>query len=1308
MQIGGRGTAGYTMTLATNTKQWQVNHEQPSATVNGYPGLKPAEGDGGGDEVATPNNTHTYTPQWKQWNTLNVGYGAGVMQGRQTGVETVTRQTCDTCPVVCQSLNPLWRYTLTRLTFITPDGTEHELRDAHTNGKPMLVEQARCSDPTGPGAFRGKTFVSSDGSAMTFISDTDIYDRVLVNRFTGNYLFSPTGVLYLRDGTRYHIALGRVDWIEDRNGNRIEIGTDLIKDSLGRTVTVEHGVSDAQYGLHDRLTFRGFNGQARVIRVAYVPLEQALRADFGTQAATYADLFFHDSPRGLNGALNVREADGSPARFNPQVVARVWLPDNSRSYRLFYNKYGEVARVELPTGGAFEYDMVAGAGIVWSPGATTSTGEEEAQLYRRVKERRTYAGLTAETLENRTVYNSTPEPTNPYSDGPVVVEQYDKTNRLLARTRHTFNSSALDSLYTAEPGELYSAALDGREVMVETLDLNPDSNQAAMLQRVMNDFAQRESVAWVGNLETRAYNPPPPGLAIEPANDPRLIRVTTTLETNQTSRQEFGYDRFNNQTDTYDYHYGENGQPGALARRSHTDFVLTEAYTAPEQGVHLRNLPERRWVSPDAAGADKWSLTVYEYDVYAPDSVHAALVAYPSIVMNAARDARRGNPTLVTNYENAQSLPPTGAHTLVLQYDVAGNVVKVIDPRGQSSNIEYGDRFGTPDGEARAHTPPQELGGQQTYAFPTKMVNALGHETHAQYDYHLGAAVDGEDANGIVSSGSYNDPLDRPKQMTRAANAGNLRSQTTWNYLDAERRITTTSDLNTFGDNALKSETLYDGLGRTFETRRYETPTQYIATRQTYDGLGRVETASSPFRSAAPGTLKWTTTVYDALGRTRFVTTPDGARVESAYTGNQTTVTDQAGKSRRSFTNVLGHLVQVVEDPFGTTPLATDYKYDVLGNLRQVDQGGQRRFFMYDSLGRFIRAKNPEQDSFAPDATFPALTDATSGTSNSEWSLGYTYDANGNLAARKDARNIVTTYGYDALNRNRTINYSDATPGVEHRYDLAVNGKGRLASSATINSTATAETVTDEYDALGRPTVMRQLFQTNGVWSQHYYVRRSYDLAGNVTAQTYPSGRVVNYQYDAAGRTSSFSGNLGDGVARTYSSGIIYDELGGLREERFGTQTPLYNKRFYNTRGQLSEIRVGTSAYPDTGWNRGAIINHYSNQSWAGSGTDNNGNLLKSENYIPHDDQISGYDVTAQFYDYDALNRLKLARESRNGAAVSWEQAYDYDRWGNRRINQSATQGVGKRAAVRRRYGAQPAVCAGGFGAGGKRAPDAV
>jgi hypothetical protein len=64
----------------------------------------------------------------------------------------------------------------------------------------------------------------------------------------------------------------------------------------------------------------------------------------------------------------------------------------------------------------------------------------------------------------------------------------------------------------------------------------------------------------------------------------------------------------------------------------------------------------------------------------------------------------------------------------------------------------------------------------------------------------------------------------------------------------------------------------------------------------------------------------------------------------------------------------------------------------------------------------------------------------------------------------------------------------------------------------------------------------------------------------------------------AAGRLSSFSGYLGDGGAnRTYSTGIIYSSPYGMAKEQLGTDTPLYNKSFYNSRGQLSEIRVGTT-----------------------------------------------------------------------------------------------------------------------------------
>lgn len=116
---------------------------------------------------------------------------------------------------------------------------------------------------------------------------------------------------------------------------------------------------------------------------------------------------------------------------------------------------------------------------------------------------------------------------------------------------------------------------------------------------------------------------------------------------------------------------------------------------------------------------------------------------------------------------------------------------------------------------------------------------------------------------------------------------------------------------------------------------------------------------------------------------------------------------------------------------------------------------------------------------------------------------------------------------------------------------------------------------------------------------------------------------------------------------------------------------------FYNSRGQLAEIRESTSytGPTDSTWNRGAIINHYSNQSgcWGATcnATDNNGNLRRQEVYIPNSDSF------AQFYDYDSLNRLQAVRENKNGGSVNWQQTYVYDRYGNRTLNTSGTETFG-------------------------------
>jgi YD repeat-containing protein len=71
-------------------------------------------------------------------------------------------------------------------------------------------------------------------------------------------------------------------------------------------------------------------------------------------------------------------------------------------------------------------------------------------------------------------------------------------------------------------------------------------------------------------------------------------------------------------------------------------------------------------------------------------------------------------------------------------------------------------------------------------------------------------------------------------------------------------------------------------------------------------------------------------------------------------------------------------------------------------------------------------------------------------TGNSQWSLGYSYDSAGNLISRTDARGVTTTYAYDGLNRNTTVDYSDTpaiNPDLTRVYDNptgGANGKGRF------------------------------------------------------------------------------------------------------------------------------------------------------------------------------------------------------------------------------------------------------------------------
>jgi len=223
--------------------------------------------------------------------------------------------------------------------------------------------------------------------------------------------------------------------------------------------------------------------------------------------------------------------------------------------------------------------------------------------------------------------------------------------------------------------------------------------------------------------------------------------------------------------------------------------------------------------------------------------------------------------------------------------------------------------------------------------------------------------------------------------------------------------------------------------------------------------------------------------------------------------------------------------------------------------------------------------------------------------------------------------------------------------------------------------------VVNGYDSLGRVTSQSQGFLDNTPNWRDFSVSRTYDLAGAVLTQNYPSGRSVNYNYGAGGRLATAGGNLG-GSSYTYADTISYTAAGQVARERFGTQNAavpsgqgLYHNLHYNNRLQLVDMRLGDSSADEWNWSRGALIFYYGTTARDGwnafaNSTDNNGNVLRQVNYVPL--AAGGY-VIPQLddYGYDGLNRITSISEAQQNSSGAWtynvtSQNFTYDRWGNR------------------------------------------
>ena len=544
------------------------------------------------------------------------------------------------------------------------------------------------------------------------------------------------------------------------------------------------------------------------------------------------------------------------------------------------------------------------------------------------------------------------------------------------------------------------------------------------------------------------------------------------------------------------------------------------------------------------------------------------------------------------------------------------------------------------------------------YAFPETFTNPKGHSTTLAYDCALGKPTSVTNPNSVLTQYTWGAAGDAKDRLVSVINASGRpeATVTSYAYNDVAGSFTMTATQQQQSCNLgedIVTTTKYDGLGRAIE-RTSPDGTGPIVTTTVYDALGRVARQSNPYR---PGeTPNYTDTVFDGLGRSVAVTTTaDGATTRLGYALEETYARDAADKWKKTLSDGLGRLVRVVEDPVipadtaqNPSPIPgfvhasglsyeTTYTYDARDQLRTVTQGAQSRQFTYDGLGRLTKAINPE-----------------SGT------IDYVYNGDGTLRTKTHS-GVEMALAYDALQRVVFKSYTGgtvATPAVLFCYDGNVAGacagaptagllKGQMTMVKAFDLLPANNhliTTYSEHDGLGRVGKSEQSFSSAA--ADKYALTYSYNKAGGLELETYPSLSAVKTCYDKGGRPISA---LKSSNGLIYGHAAAYAAHGGMKQLTLGNgvvENWDYNGRLQTT---LAKATKSAAVLLELGFTYG--------------GSDNAGNAQTQT--ITHRNASGGTVFNAtQVYNYDPLNRLGGVSEG----AGKLTQTFAYDQWGNRAL----------------------------------------
>lgn len=1153
-------------------------------------------------------------------------------------------------------------YRIAKVFIHMPDGSTTELRKSDTPHHLGYVDMSG-------------TFYAIDGSRMRFDA-------------TG----ADTGTLYTDDGTRY--VLGHpYSYVIDRNGNTLTYNESNRQwtDTAGRTIVnpipaspaaqdYYYSVPSASPGGTMTYTFKWRNladvrtpdsnnsvPALRYMAAEYLPNPWA--PPVGAPNFTNFPQLHPSGPDHLFQSEYTYDIEGNPSLlktlvvgkeqsqgqlFNPVVLSEIVLPDGTK-YQFTYNIYGEIDKVVYPTNAfeKYEYDAIP-------------VDEQDTQPYvqadRKMKSRKLSVDGTGNDMVEWKYIESR-------HYGGILDEGgiYRKTSIIAPDKTRTEVYKKDQNTGNVKLG--FTDSRNGSVVQRKIFSTSTDGLGGTLLRREITQYEQTtNTVAIVAPCGQGTYT-----TYFSPTRNPRPNKqVSITFEGSGSALAQtsiFSYDttyQLSTGLDmtgatTYNFAVIDNttAQNGTIGQISTGSVAKTIETTYVNDGNYLsRNilgLSGTVYVKNGAGTVLSQTETYYDEVYYYP------LLTYSNapIQWSDPQTDARGNPTTVKTYYDIPSYLYTQTHN---QFDLAGNARKSWDAKGNVSEIRYDDNF-------------TDSVNRNSYSLPTKTISAVpdssgqngsssAFETMTKFDFNSALPRFSSNENGQSTEIKYDDSLQRPSEIV-APNGQRTLTEYGIGTTGSNRFVKVKTQID--ASHWKEVYTWSDGLSRTVKTQQVNTDGDVFVELQ-YDNMGREKKVTNPYRSGE--TVVWAESFYDDLGRAVKIKTPDNAEINTAYSlatagsqiGTTMTVTDQASKQKRSITNGLGHTIRVDEpndsNQLGAVDnpnLPTVYSYDAIDNLLSVTQGGQARSFQFDALSRLKQSTNPE-----------------SGTTT------FSYDNNGNITGKTDARGVVTSYTYDTLNRVKTRSHSDSTPTATYFYDGAGTSIQYAKGRVTKISSSVSTTEYTAFDNVGRVLSHKQT--TDG---QPYTTSYAYNLSGAVTEETYPSGKVIRNTFDADNQLSQIQGRSGNKGFWTYANGFTYNSSGGITSTRLGNGR--WESAQFNSRLQPVQLGLGTT--------QGAtnlLKLEYTYGTWESGVLDtqkNNGNLGRQIITAPTVGGSPGFTAT-QTFAYDQVNRIKDATETISGSQ-SWRQAFTYDRYGNRNFDEFNTTTLPKNCLS----GITPIVC---------------